>query len=758
MGQAPTRLLLRAAQLSRATAALAVVVSVTVLVGWLLDLSFFQPVLGLAPMKANTAAGYLLAGLALGSWHRGAPRLARACAAGALLVGGATLCEYATGLDLRIDQLLALDRVQRLYPGRMSPATATIISLLGLALLSLGARRPWLPQAPALAAGFVAVLAVAGYVFGVGSLRRVGPFVSIALHTALTGCALAAGVCAARPDGGIAAILVADDGGGLTARRLLPAALLAPFLLGWLQLHGERLGWYDSQFGIALVVLANVTVFSALIALSARALSVTEQQRRADQAAREESELARADLEVRLAEAERDRFFTVSLDILGVASVDGFFTRVNPAFTRALGHSSEEITSQPFIDLVHPDDRAATLKEVERLAAGQQTIGFENRYRCKDGSYRWIAWTCSPDVATGLLYAAGRDLTQQRQAEASLLRSEERWRSAFELAAVGVGLTTTEGRWVQVNQALCEIVGRSQDELLAVTFQEITHPDDLASDGDAVGRLLSGELKTYHTEKRYFHARGHVVWIHLSVSVVRGEGATTYFLALVQDITARKRAEDELRGSLREKDVLLREIHHRVKNNLQIVTSLLNLQLRGIEDGAARGLLRESQDRVKTMALVHEKLYQSKGLATLDSPAYLRDLVASLFRSYGAVPRISQRVEAQEVPLDIDAAVPLGLVVNELVSNALKHAFPDGRIGCVVVSLATTGDATTLTVKDDGVGLPEGLEARRSRSLGLQLVDGLATQLRGELTTTSGPAGTTFTLVFARAADASDAA
>lgn len=761
----------RAALASRAAASIVIAIALTVLAGWALDLSPWAR-LGLGPMKANTAVGFLLAGLALWRWHLRPGRLGVALALGTALVGGATLVEYLARVDLGIDQLLFPDVVQRSYPGRMAPATASMLLLLGLALASLRARAAWLPHGLALAAAIPALLAIAGYLFGVESLRRIGPFVSTAGHTAVAAALVALGTCAARTDGGVTEVVVADDAGGHLARRLLPAAVAVPLLIGWVRVQGQHLGYYDTWFGVALVVLSSIVTLSALVWWNARALSRLERERRRADAARAEEEArraaaearldeqrrdeerARALLEARLAEAERDLFFTVSLDLLGVANLRGFFERVNPAFSQALGWTGEELTSRPFLDLVHPDDVERTRAEVDRLATGQLTIGFENRYRCKDGSYRWITWTCSPDRESGLLYAAGRDLTRQKEAEASLLQSEERWRSAFELAAVGMGLTSTEGRWLQVNQALCRIVGRTPEELLALTFQEITHADDLAGDAEAIGRLLSGELATYHNDKRYFHKQGHVVWIHLSVSVVR-EGGAVRFLALVQDITARKRAEAELRGSLAEKEVLLREIHHRVKNNLQIVTSLLNLQLRVVEDETARGLLRESQDRVKTMALVHETLYRSKGLATLDAPAYLRDLVASLFRSYGAAPRLSHRIEAQDVRLEIDAAVPLGLIVNELVSNALKHAFPDGRSGRVEVTLSAEGDSTTLTVTDDGVGLPPGLEARR-QSIGLQLVDGLASQLRGTLATTTGPGGTTFTLVFPQGPERAD--
>jgi len=202
----------------------------------------------------------------------------------------------------------------------------------------------------------------------------------------------------------------------------------------------------------------------------------------------------------------------------------------------------------------------------------------------------------------------------------------------------------------------------------------------------------------------------------------------------VQERTAELAEVNEtLRMSLTEKEVLLKEIHHRVRNNLQIVSSLLNLQSEHVEDAPTLAALRESQDRVRAMAQIHEKLYQSEGLSRIDVADYIRSMAASLFTSYGVRgDLISLKLEVDDVKLGLDTAIPCGLIINELISNALKHAFPNGRAGEVRVALRSSGDGSLrLHVSDNGVGVPDGFDPRRSRSLGLQLVQALADQLDG---------------------------
>jgi PAS domain S-box-containing protein len=212
---------------------------------------------------------------------------------------------------------------------------------------------------------------------------------------------------------------------------------------------------------------------------------------------------------------------------------------------------------------------------------------------------------------------------------------------------------------------------------------------------------------------------------------------------------ARQRMEDALRASLAEKTVLLKEVHHRVKNNLQIVSSLLNLQAAQVKNPAALGALRETQGRIRSMALLHEMLYQSENLAGIDFDGYLDRLCAQLFCAFGSpAPRIKLQASAPGIRLGLDQAVPCCLIINELVSNALKYAFPEGRTGRIAVALEPAGSQQLrLTVGDDGTGLPAALDLPQAKSLGLPLVAALATQLKGRLEVVRQP-GATFHVTF----------
>ncbi len=218
----------------------------------------------------------------------------------------------------------------------------------------------------------------------------------------------------------------------------------------------------------------------------------------------------------------------------------------------------------------------------------------------------------------------------------------------------------------------------------------------------------------------------------------------------------RARAEEQLKASLHEKEVLLKEIHHRVKNNLQVVSSLLNLQARTLKDPQAVQAFQDSQNRVKAMALVHEELYRSQDLAKVGMAEYLESEIKYLCRAYGvSTAAVSLDVEVEEVFLPIDVAIPCGLIVHELVSNALKHAFPRradlARAEVRVALYRMDEDQLTLVVRDNGVGLPPDLDWQDAPSLGLQLVRILSRQLRGALELERG-AGTTFRLTFAEPA------
>ncbi len=275
---------------------------------------------------------------------------------------------------------------------------------------------------------------------------------------------------------------------------------------------------------------------------------------------------------------------------------------------------------------------------------------------------------------------------------------------------------------------------------------------DYQQAGQAVYPALArGE--TYSAELEMRRADGGRFWCVMTGRAIEPADLSRGSIWCLQDITERKQVELRLRALLAEKDVLVKEIHHRVKNNLQVVVSLLGLQADRIQDPAAQAVFQDSQERVRSIALVHEKLYQSQDLARIDFPEYLRELTQSLQQIFAAGRMAWVTVETDPVWLGVDLAIPCGLIVNELVTNALKYAYPDGRVGQVLVRFAAEAGPESaarqfhLTVSDNGVGLPPGLNPAKTRSLGLKLVQILTRQIGGTLTITNS-SGAKFALAF----------
>lgn len=290
-----------------------------------------------------------------------------------------------------------------------------------------------------------------------------------------------------------------------------------------------------------------------------------------------------------------------------------------------------------------------------------------------------------------------------------------------------------------------EVLGRELDILLPHRARHVhrTHIHEFSASSASSRRMGErSEIAGRRKDGSEFPAEA-------SISKVSIEGLSVYTVIL-RDITSAKAAEERIRSSLRDKEILLQEIHHRVKNNLQVISSLLSLQPRGIDDEAMQQRFRESQHRVQSMALIHEQLYESESLSAINFPDYLRQLAAHLFRSYQvSSSRIELETDFADVDIPIDAAVPCGLILNELLSNALKYAFPDGRDGRVRVDFrpATGTGRVVLKVSDDGIGMPPEVGLGNAQTLGLRLVRSLVQQLHGEVGIKRSQ-GTTVTISF----------
>lgn len=432
--------------------------------------------------------------------------------------------------------------------------------------------------------------------------------------------------------------------------------------------------------------------------------------------------------ERRSQELDRERLFELTVDMLFVASMDGYLIRVNPAWVNVLGYSEAELCAQPFLDFVHPDDRERTRQEAARLRAGGDTMSFRNRYRCKDGTYRMLEWRSRVAFAERRIYGVARDVTEQEKAQ----RARARLASIVESSHDAIIGKSTDGVIEFWNAAAEQLLGYKAEEIVGQSVALIVPLEKRAEEQWILENMRRGDhIQLVETVRR--RKDGTVVEVSLAASPLRAEnGEVIGISSVLHDITTRKATLRQVERSLSEKEVLLREIHHRVKNNLQVIASLVGLQAFHTNEAAAKELLQEVRGRVRAIALLHDKLYRSPDLASIPAADYLHELCLAVQGAQSLRKPVEIVVQAPEVFLHIDEAVPCGLIVNEAVTNAFKHAFRDDRPDCrVEVRMARTDGQTELRISDTGPGIGASTDAKNPQTLGLTLIHTLARQLRG---------------------------
>ena len=353
----------------------------------------------------------------------------------------------------------------------------------------------------------------------------------------------------------------------------------------------------------------------------------------------------------------------------------------------------------------------------------------------------------------GILHAGlEQEIRERRTAEHALRASEHKFHQMAELLPQPVFEADVSGRITFANRSSYTTFGYGPEHLSAgITLFDVVSPDERERARVNFHRVVNGEQQA-GVEYMMRRVDGVVFPALVHTGVVQGEHGPIGLRGIVVDITEQKRVAEVLQRALDEKEVLLKEVHHRVKNNLQIISSLLSLQADALNDPRDHALFKESEGRVRSMALIHERLYKSADLARVDFREYVDSLVTTLFFSYQR-SGVNPVVDICDARLPLDTAIPCGLIINELVSNALKHAFPDGRTGSVAIGMQDMGNGTLrLEVRDDGIGLQEDLEPDTAKTLGLNLVSILTRQLQGVLKVERG-GGSRFSITFVSLVD-----
>jgi PAS domain S-box-containing protein len=472
----------------------------------------------------------------------------------------------------------------------------------------------------------------------------------------------------------------------------------------------------------------------------------------------------------------------------GIAIIqDQIIQFANPRLAEMGGYTTQEIIGRPFADFLrHEEVQGVRDVYAGRLDGQAVPSKYELQLHRRNGNFLFIEVNSSlvPYRNKPAVLVIIRDSTERR-------RTEKLKDSIFRISGAAISSDSLEELFQSIHHVIADLMPATNfyialydesTDLLSFPYfvDDVDQPDKPKKPGRGLTEyvlrtgkplLASPEVfaKLQETGEVELIGAPSIDWLGVPLNIngrtigvlvvqtytegVRYGEEEKNILKFVSDQVAmavhRKRTEAQIMAQLQEKDVLLKEVHHRVKNNMQVISSLLNLQSRRVQDPAVLEMFRESQRRIRSMALIHERLYQSSDLSRIEFSQYLRNLAIHLFHSYQADSRrIQLTIDAELVFLNINTAIPCGLIVNELVSNSLKHAFPDGRKGNLEIALhRVAGDGYMLQVKDDGVGIPEDLDIRKTETLGMQIISTLVEQIDGRLETERGQ-GTTFRFRF----------
>lgn len=557
-----------------------------------------------------------------------------------------------------------------------------------------------------------------------------------------------------------------------------------------------------------------------------------------------------------------------SLDMICASDKEGYITEFNAAAEKTFGYDRMEVIGR-HVSILYANAPERIKNAYEHLYEKGRYAGEVINIK-KDGQ-KFIAYLSASVLRNDegeLVGAMGvsRDISEMKKAEQELRSSEERYRAIYDQVFVGIAKMALNGKFIQVNEQMCNMLGYTKEELCTKTFMDITVKEDVPTSVNVMKKLASGQIEKTTFEKRYLHKSGkvinaniatsvvldalgnpshvisifqnitekvklehdrqsqsarhnaiiesssHIIWTtdkqmcltsfnknyaadlmkhynvaaHLGLSVVsvkvvlteeynnywlkkyeavlRGEhqyfetkmidrqnnvvwreiflnpifdelGNLVEVAGIGLDITEKKLANEKIHNSLQEKEVLLKEVHHRVKNNLQVISSILNLQSSYVKDQSTLNILKESQDRIKSMAFIHESLYQTKDFSSINFSEYVVNLSQNLLHSYSSLEHeIKLNLDIQNVFLNLDLAIPCGLIINEIVSNALKYAFVDKKEDAeIMIKMHLVGENLQLQIRDNGIGLPKHIDYRNTESLGLQLVVTLVDQLNGNI-------------------------
>lgn len=418
--------------------------------------------------------------------------------------------------------------------------------------------------------------------------------------------------------------------------------------------------------------------------------------------------------------------------IFYMIDTEGNYHRWNQNFVDEFGYSSEEIKEMTPADFY-------TEKEYKHIEEGVKKVfetgeaELETTIITKEGEE-------VPYYLTGKLFTldeedyligVGHDVSEQVEAREKLRKSEELFRNLFLKAPAAIVMVNPENKIQNVNKSFEDLFGYSEEEVKGRDIDEILVPEDEYEDAPKMPSSQDA-MDSFHKEARRLTKEGTLVDVFVAGIPVFVDGEPLAGFGMYIDITEQKKYEEEIYTSLKEKHVLLQEIHHRVKNNLAVVSGLLQLQIYETDDPVIQDTLKESENRIQTMALIHEKLYNSQNLARISCDSYIGELVETIRNTIGTEKNVAVETDIADIKLGINKAVPFALLVNEVITNSFKHAFEERDKGTIKINLEKSENKIHAHIRDNGKGLPDGFSAEEEDSLGMTLIHNFAKQLEAD--------------------------
>ncbi|MFI5247257.1 MAG: sensor histidine kinase [Nitrospirales bacterium] len=464
-------------------------------------------------------------------------------------------------------------------------------------------------------------------------------------------------------------------------------------------------------------------------------------------------ELRRTQVELEAARASYVDLYDFSLAGHLTLDTQGTIVEANLRVGVLLGINRKELIGRPLAHFIARDDQDTFHRHYQdALKTGTRQI-CEVQLREETGAARWVYFESlavhdKPGRITHWRTAL-LDITERKRAEEVMRESEQRFHTMADTVPALIWMAGPDKLRTYFNKGWLDYTGRTMEQELGNGWAEDLHPEDVARCLKTYGEAFD-RREPFEMEYRLRKADGQYGWF-LAKGVPRWFPSRAFagYIGICIDLSERKNLEDQLRKTVKEKESLLREVHHRVKNNLQVISSLLNLQVASIKDPQVVQLFRECQTRIASIALLHETLHRSNDLSCIRMSDYLRTLAGHVFRSYGVDPKvIGLDLLVEDLAFDIDTAMTCGMIVEELLSNSLKHAYAVGTGGRIWIKLQAQDEgAYLLQVNDDGVGMSKDGGQRNSGSLGLELVNLLVEKLEGAVELQSGP-GTAWRIEF----------